>query len=71
MDLFLDPAGDVWARMLTLEATFLVLAFAYAHGLAAARAGRVVSSPCAIRVFDSTGGAALVGAGAWTASRAG
>ncbi len=69
MDLFLDPAGDVWARTLTLEATVFVLAFA--HGLAAARAGRVVSSPCAIRVFDSTGGAALVGAGAWTANRAG
>lgn len=69
---FLDPAGDFWTQMAIFEATFLVLAFANATGwgLAAARAGRVVSSPQAVRAFNRTGGTILVGAGVWTASRA-
>lgn len=69
---FLDPAGEFWTQMLIFEATFLVLAFANATGwgLVAARVGRVVSSPRAVRAFNRMGGTILVGAGVWTASRA-
>ena len=62
---FLDRNGDFWTQMLIFELTFLTLAFANAFGyaLVAARARSVVANPCAIRIFNRTGGTLLVGAG--------
>lgn len=68
---FLDPAGSFWTQMLVIEATFVALSFVniVGYSLLAAQAGGLASSPRAIRAFNRTGGAALVGAGVWTASR--
>ncbi len=62
---FLDPHGDFIGQLLVFEATFLVLAFANALGyaLVAARARVLVQSQRAIRAFNRTGGALLIGAG--------
>lgn len=65
---FLDRQAPFWPQMLILEATFLVLAFANAffYAVAAARARRFVGNQRAIRLFNRTGGALLVGAGVAT-----
>lgn len=67
---FLDRHADFWTQMLVFEATFLVLAFlnALGYALAASRARRLFASPCAIGIFNRTGGAMLVGAGLATAA---
>lgn len=66
---FLDPAGNVLQQMLVLGVTFITIAFANAFGYAvlASRARHLFASPRAIRAFNRTGGAALMGAGVVTA----
>ena len=63
---FLDPGGDFWTQMLVFEATFVTLAFAnaFAFALLGARAGRLASSPRALRLVNRAGGSALIAAGA-------
>jgi threonine/homoserine/homoserine lactone efflux protein len=67
---FLDRHADLVSQMLMFEATFLVLAFANAMGWAlfASRARGLVGNPGAIRIFNRTGGALLIGAGLATAA---
>ncbi|BCH22839.1 lysine transporter LysE [Mesorhizobium sp. L-8-10] len=66
---FIDRHADFLTQMIVFETTFLTLAFANAFGyaLVASRAGRLVRSPRAIRIFNRTGGTLLVGAGVATA----
>ena len=66
---FIDRNADFLTQMIVFETTFLTLAFANAFGyaLVASRAGRLVRSPRAIRIFNRTGGTLLVGAGVATA----
>lgn len=68
---FLTPGPDQTAQMLAVLATFTPLAFCNALGyvLLADRARRTAADPRAARVFQRLGGAALVGAGVWTAAR--
>lgn len=66
---FIDPARPFWAQGAVLEATFVGLAFLNALGFAwlGTRAGRLASSPRAVRMVNRAGGTALVGAGAMAA----
>ncbi len=67
---FLDPHASFLHQMLVFEATFLVLAFANAFGYAliASRARGMIGNTRAIRAFNKTGGALLIGAGLATAA---
>ena len=62
---FMDQNADFWLQMLIFESTFLTLAFANAllYALTASRTRELVASPRAIRLFNRSGGALLVGAG--------
>jgi threonine/homoserine/homoserine lactone efflux protein len=65
---FIDRHADLLTQMTIFEATFLALAFtnAFGYALVASRAGRLVKSRRAIRIFNRTGGTLLVGAGVAT-----
>ncbi len=67
---FLDPNGHFWTQMLIFQVTFLTLAFANAvgYGLVASRAGRAISNPRAISIFNKIGGTCLISAGVYTAA---
>ncbi|GFK93931.1 Homoserine/homoserine lactone efflux protein [Fundidesulfovibrio magnetotacticus] len=68
---FITPGPQAGSQMLVVLATFPALAFVNALGfvLLADRARRAAASPAAGRAFQRLGGAALVGAGLWTAAR--
>lgn len=62
---FIDPHAAFWPQVLTLQATFLGLAFANALAYAyfASRARTLVRSERVISAVNKTGGAMLIGAG--------
>lgn len=65
LPLFLNAKAPLLPQMIIFETTFLVLAFlnAFGYALVASRARALFRNPHAIRVFNRTGGALLIGAG--------
>ncbi|KAF0230659.1 MAG: lysine exporter protein [Beijerinckiaceae bacterium] len=68
---FLDTNAPLLPQMVIFETTFLVLAFlnAFGYALVASKARTLFRQPSAIRTFNRTGGALLIGAGVVTATR--
>lgn len=69
---FLDAKAALLPQMAIFETTFLILAFlnAFCYALVAAKARNLFRSERAIRTFNRTGGALLIGAGVVTAAKA-
>ncbi|OYU48106.1 MAG: lysine transporter LysE [Rhizobiales bacterium PAR1] len=69
---FLDTKATLLPQMAIFETTFLILAFlnAFGYALVAAKARTLFRKPAAIRAFNRTGGALLIGAGVVTAAKA-
>jgi threonine/homoserine/homoserine lactone efflux protein len=68
---FLDTKAALLPQMAIFETTFLILAFlnAFGYALVAAKARTLFARPAAIRAFNRTGGALLIGAGVTTAAK--